>query len=230
VHNAFGQSWAGILREGYARDFPDERLFNLARSGWAGMQRNSVFPWSGDINRSWSGYQAQVPVSNGEYPGQPVFRYVWLRVAAPPAAIYFDEKPVPAEGYAYNPATHELEVHFLMNAGVTVSMRGLKILTAPASDAAPETLTLEAPDNRSFGPDGTTLHYARHAPSSAAAAGAQLLIRNAQGQPVRTLPLNAAPGSYALAWDAHNAAGQPVPPGVYTAEVAGQHQRLIVTR
>ncbi|MBF9142283.1 TIM-barrel domain-containing protein [Hymenobacter properus] len=489
VHNAFGQSWAGILSEGYARDFPNERLFNLARSGWAGMQRNSVFPWSGDINRSWSGYQAQVPVllgmgqggvgymhsdaggfcvggidpelytrwlqmaslcpilrphasdvppepyfypdpykssvraavhlryqllpylytlawlnttrglplvramdfnnrypslpslppspedslvaqqlatandqyllgpsllvapvlhpgqrrrnvvlpngnwidfytnqaypgngtvgvpaplahppllvrggaflpmtayrpstafyrpdtlllryypdpqaseseftmydddghsaqalarrqyetltmrgfctpeqtdvilsSNGEYPGQPVFRYLRLlvqRVAAPPTAIYFDEKPVPAEGYAYNPTTHELEVHFLMNAGVAVSMRGLKILASPASDAAPETLTLEAPDRRSFGPGGTTLHFTRHASSPTEA---QLLIRNAQGRTVRALPLAAAPGPHALAWDARGAAGQPVPPGVYTAEVAGQHQRLIVAQ
>ncbi|MFD2721765.1 TIM-barrel domain-containing protein [Hymenobacter monticola] len=519
VHNAFGQSWAGILREGYTRDFPEERLFNLARSGWAGMQRNSVFPWSGDINRSWSGYQAQVPVmlgmgqggvgymhsdaggfcvggldpelytrwlqmaslgpilrphasevppepyfypdpykssvrdavhlryqllpylytlawqntarglplvramdfnsgygrtpppppskaeylaeidaadgwgtppdrehfyrdvvtsalsdsavkalarandqyllgpnllvapvlhpsqrrrnvqlpsgnwidfytnhtyagnsvvgvpaplahapllvrggaflpmtayrpstalyrpdtlllryypdpsaseseftmydddghsaqalarrqyetltmrgfctpeqtdvllsSHGEYPGQPVFRYLRLlvqRVAAPPTAIFFDEKPVPAEGYAYDPVKHELEVHFLMNAGVAVSMRGLRILTASVADAAPETLTLEAPDSRSFGPRGTTLHYTRHSPSPVEA---QLLIRNAQGQPVRALPLVPAPGPHALAWDARDGSNQPVPPGVYTAEVAGQHQRLIVTR
>ncbi|MDO7849426.1 glycoside hydrolase family 31 protein [Hymenobacter sp. M29] len=520
VHNAYGQSWAGILSEGYARDFPDERVFNLARSGWAGMQRNAVFPWSGDINRSWSGFQAQVPVmvgmgqggvgymhsdaggfcvggidpelytrwlqmaslcpilrphgegvppepyyypdpykssvrdavhlryqllpylytlawqntarglplvratdfnsgygrtpppppskaeyqaeistddgwgppkdrerfyrdvvtsspsdsplktlpppndqyllgpnllvapvlhpsqrrrnvllpsgnwidfytnqtyagnrvvgvpaplahtpllvrggaflpmtayrpstalyrpdtlllryypdpsmeeseftmyddeghsaqaltrrqyetltmrgfctpeqtdvilsSNGEYPGQPVFRYVRLlvqRVAAPPTAIYFDEKPVPAEGFSYDPVKHELEVHFLMNAGVDVSLRGLKILPATAADAAPETLTLEGPDSRSFGPGGTTLRYSRLA--SRAAGPGQLRIRNAQGAVVRTLPLDAAPGPHALPWDARDDALRPLPPGVYVAEAAGQHQRLIVTR
>ncbi|MBD2714903.1 DUF5110 domain-containing protein [Microvirga sp. STR05] len=65
VHNGLGQAWAGILQENYTKEFPEERLFNLARSGWAGMQRNSVFPWSGDINRSWSGYRAQVPVMLG---------------------------------------------------------------------------------------------------------------------------------------------------------------------
>ncbi|SHK96452.1 TIM-barrel domain-containing protein [Hymenobacter psychrotolerans] len=65
VHNGLGQAWAGILQENYTREFPEERLFNLARSGWAGMQRNSVFPWSGDINRSWSGYRAQVPIMLG---------------------------------------------------------------------------------------------------------------------------------------------------------------------
>ncbi|GAA4010804.1 glycoside hydrolase family 31 protein [Hymenobacter fastidiosus] len=62
IHNAYGQAWAGILSENYARQYPNDRLFNLARSGWAGMQRHSVFPWSGDINRSWSGFQAQVPM------------------------------------------------------------------------------------------------------------------------------------------------------------------------
>ena len=60
-----GRAWADILQTNYAKAYPDERLFNLARSGWAGMQRNSVFPWSGDINRSWSGLQAQVPVMLG---------------------------------------------------------------------------------------------------------------------------------------------------------------------
>ncbi|WP_400194000.1 TIM-barrel domain-containing protein [Hymenobacter sp. B81] len=62
IHNAYGQAWSSILSENYARQYPQERLFNLARSGWAGMQRHSVFPWSGDVNRSWSGYQAQVPI------------------------------------------------------------------------------------------------------------------------------------------------------------------------
>ena len=65
VHNAYGITWAGILQDNYAKEYPDERLFNLARSGWAGMQRNSVFPWSGDINRSWSGLQAQIPIMLG---------------------------------------------------------------------------------------------------------------------------------------------------------------------
>ncbi|MBC8084356.1 MAG: hypothetical protein H7Z21_14225, partial [Hymenobacter sp.] len=65
VHNGLGQAWAGILQEKYSQEFPEERLFNLSRSGWAGMQRNSVFPWSGDINRSWSGFQAQVPIMLG---------------------------------------------------------------------------------------------------------------------------------------------------------------------
>ncbi|WP_165903870.1 TIM-barrel domain-containing protein [Hymenobacter gummosus] len=61
-HNGYGQAWASILSEGYQQHYPQERLFNLARSGWAGMQRHAVFPWSGDVSRSWAGLQAQVPI------------------------------------------------------------------------------------------------------------------------------------------------------------------------
>ena len=38
------------------------RPFLMPRSGNAGMQRYSAFPWSGDVSRSWSGLQAQIPV------------------------------------------------------------------------------------------------------------------------------------------------------------------------
>ncbi|MCI1187001.1 DUF5110 domain-containing protein [Hymenobacter sp. DH14] len=498
VHNAYGQVWAGIFRDNYAREFPEERVFNLARSGWAGLQRNGVFPWSGDINRSWSGFQAQVPVmlgmgqggvgymhsdaggfcvggidpelytrwlqmaslcpilrphgegvppepyfypepyksavreavhlryqllpylytlawqntttgaplvrtmdyeesyelrvkseelkrtvysesaislltpnsslltlnsndqyllgpnllvapvlhpsqrqrnvalpagnwidfysnqtytggqtvsvpaplahtpllvragalvpmtayrpstdqfradtlllryypdagtpnssftlyeddghsaralaenefatlrmqgtyangqstlrllSTGNYPGMPAFRLVRLlvqRVAAAPTGLQLDEQPIPAEGYAYNPTTHELEIHFLMRTDAAVRISGLQLLDARAVLTTPETLTLEAPDQRSFGPRGTTLRYTRHA-----AGAAELRIRNAQGQVVRTLPLEAAAGPHALPWDARDAARQPLLPGVYFAETQGQHQRLILTR
>ena len=65
VHNAYGMAWAQIYAKHYAAEYPRRRLFNLARSGWAGMQRLSVFPWSGDVQRSWSGFQAQVPIMLG---------------------------------------------------------------------------------------------------------------------------------------------------------------------
>ena len=487
VHNAYGQVWAGILRDNYAREFPDERVFNLARSGWAGLQRNGVFPWSGDINRSWSGFQAQVPVmlgmgqggvgymhsdaggfcagdidpelytrwlqmaslcpilrphgegvppepyyypdpyksavrdavhlryqllpylytlawqntttgaplvrsldfssqysvsgsqaagseyrapdtehqntqyllgpsllvapvlhpsqrqrnvtlpagnwvdfysnqtyaggrtvavpaplahtpllvqagaivpmtayrpstdqfradtlllryypdagtpnssftlyeddghsaqalaksefdlltltgrytatqttlelhaKGGHYPGQPAQRTVQLvvaRVAAAPAAVLLGGQPLPATAVAFAPATGELRVEFpLARPDAVLELRGLRLNTAPVANAAPEALTLEAPDQRSFGPRGTTLRYTRHA-----AGAARLRIRNAQGQLVRELPLYAATGPHALPWDARDAARRPLPPGVYTAEAAGQHQRLILTR
>ncbi len=169
--------------------------------------------------------------SSGAYPGQPAFRFVRLlvqRVAAPPTGILFDEQPVPPEGYSYDAARHELEIHFLMHAGVAVSIRGLELLAEPAGLAAPEALTLEAPDSRSFGPQGTTLRYSH--PAGTLPAPAELRIRNGQGALVRTLPLAPEPGPHALPWDARDAAGRPLPPGVYIAEAAGQHQRLILTR
>ena len=167
--------------------------------------------------------------SAGQYPGQPLFRFVRLlvqRVAAPPTGMLFDEQPVPAEGYSYNPARHELEIHFLMHAGVAVSIRGLQLLDAPAGLAAPEALALEAPDSRSFGPGGTMLHYTCF--SGGPIEPAEVRIRSPLGQLVRTLVLATGPGPHALPWDARDARGRPVPPGVYTAEAAGQHQRLIV--
>jgi alpha-glucosidase (family GH31 glycosyl hydrolase) len=65
VHNVFALEWAGLLYNKYKIDFPNQRLFNLTRSGYAGMQRYSTFTWSGDVNRSWEGFQAQIPIMLG---------------------------------------------------------------------------------------------------------------------------------------------------------------------
>jgi oligosaccharide 4-alpha-D-glucosyltransferase len=512
VHNAYGQEWAGIFTENYAREYPNERIFNLARSGWAGMQRNSVFPWSGDINRSWSGLQAQVPgmlgmgqagvgymhsdaggfcvgpvdpelytrwlqmaslcpvmrphgegvppepywfpnpyksavrdaahlryelhpylytlawenttkglplartmdydkpyggeevvpgigasvlgigalektspsltanakyptpntqlpndqyllgpnllvapilhpsqrrrnvelpagswidfytnqtyaggrtagipaplartpllvkagafvpmtpyqpstaryrpdtllvryypdprvgeseftlyeddghsaqalakkefetltmrgfwgrnqtdvllSSDGEYPGQPVFRLLKLlvqRVAAPPTAVFLDGQLAPAEGWTYNAERRELDIHFLMNAGTAVSIRGLKIDAQFRRDDAPDALTLEAPSDRTFGPGGTTLHYTRQQSiaTNTQLTDTQLRISDSQGRVVFTAPLSDEPGAHSLRWNARTTQGQTLPLGVYTAEAGGQHQRLILTQ
>lgn len=65
VHNIYSLLWAKLLDEKYNAYYPNERLFNLSRSGYAGMQRYSTFPWSGDIQRSFSGLQAQIPIMLG---------------------------------------------------------------------------------------------------------------------------------------------------------------------
>jgi len=65
VHNLYSNYWSRLLKEGYQKDFPDRRLFNLNRSGWVGMQRFSVFPWSGDVSRSWDAFRAQLPIMLG---------------------------------------------------------------------------------------------------------------------------------------------------------------------
>lgn len=62
VHNIYGHYWEKVLYDGYKADYPDRRIFNLSRSGFAGSQRFSIFPWSGDVSRSWGGLEAQVPI------------------------------------------------------------------------------------------------------------------------------------------------------------------------
>ncbi len=65
VHNLYGHWWSKMLFEKYSENYPEERLFHLNRSGFAGSQRYAVFPWSGDVSRSWSGLKAQLPVMLG---------------------------------------------------------------------------------------------------------------------------------------------------------------------
>lgn len=59
IHNAYGHQWAKIIYDGYQRDFPNERLFNLMRAGAPGSQKYGMIPWSGDVNRTWGGLQSQ---------------------------------------------------------------------------------------------------------------------------------------------------------------------------
>jgi alpha-glucosidase (family GH31 glycosyl hydrolase) len=62
VHNIYGHYWDKMLFEKYAENYPDTRLFHLQRSGFAGTQHFSAFPWTGDVSRSWGGLQAQLPL------------------------------------------------------------------------------------------------------------------------------------------------------------------------
>jgi oligosaccharide 4-alpha-D-glucosyltransferase len=65
VHNIYGHSWTKMLYNQYAKAFPDKRLFSLNRAGFAGSQRYSIFPWTGDVSRSWSGLRSQLDVLLG---------------------------------------------------------------------------------------------------------------------------------------------------------------------
>ncbi len=62
VHNIYGHYWHKALFENFRNDFPNKRLFNLNRAGFAGSQRYSIYPWTGDVSRSWGGLQAQLPL------------------------------------------------------------------------------------------------------------------------------------------------------------------------
>jgi alpha-glucosidase (family GH31 glycosyl hydrolase) len=62
VHNVYNLLWAETIYEGSLRYRPNGRVFNLTRSGYAGIQRYGVFTWSGDVSRSYGGLQVQVPI------------------------------------------------------------------------------------------------------------------------------------------------------------------------
>ncbi|MEO6168715.1 MAG: TIM-barrel domain-containing protein, partial [Chitinophagales bacterium] len=53
VHNIYGHYWTKMLYDQFALNYPNKRLFSLNRSGFAGTQRYCIFPWSGDVSRSW---------------------------------------------------------------------------------------------------------------------------------------------------------------------------------
>jgi oligosaccharide 4-alpha-D-glucosyltransferase len=65
VHNIYGHTWTKMLYNYYANEYPNKRLFSLNRSGFAGSQRFGIFPWTGDVSRSWSGFRAQLPTLLG---------------------------------------------------------------------------------------------------------------------------------------------------------------------
>lgn len=65
THNLYSLIWAGDIQRGFEGHFPDKRLFDLIRSGYAGMQRFSTFPWSGDSQRSWTSLHGQIPLVLG---------------------------------------------------------------------------------------------------------------------------------------------------------------------
>lgn len=59
LHNIYGHDWAKLVFEGYKKEFPNVRPFILMRAGAVGSQRFGMIPWTGDVNRSWGGLQAQ---------------------------------------------------------------------------------------------------------------------------------------------------------------------------
>ncbi len=62
VHNMYGHEWSKMVFEKYAKYYPNQRLFHLNRSGYAGTWRYGSVPWSGDVSRSWDGFRAQLPI------------------------------------------------------------------------------------------------------------------------------------------------------------------------
>lgn len=59
VHNVYNLLWAQTIYENWRTWRPNQRTFNLTRSGSAGIQRYGTFLWSGDVARQWSAFQDQ---------------------------------------------------------------------------------------------------------------------------------------------------------------------------
>jgi alpha-glucosidase len=59
LHNRFDLFRQQAFAEGEARDNPNRRPYLLCRSGGAGMQRFGAGVWSGDINNTWTVFEAQ---------------------------------------------------------------------------------------------------------------------------------------------------------------------------
>jgi alpha-D-xyloside xylohydrolase len=58
--NPYSLVHSGGMVEGLRRDQPDTRQFILSRSGFAGIQRNSVAVWSGDTASRWNNLYDQI--------------------------------------------------------------------------------------------------------------------------------------------------------------------------
>ena len=62
VHNIYDFLWAKTIFEGMEKFRPGDRVFNLTRSGWAGIQRYGAVTWSGDVSRTFEGLASQIPI------------------------------------------------------------------------------------------------------------------------------------------------------------------------
>lgn len=62
ISNVENLLWMQSVANGFAQLRPDQRLFNLTRSGWAGQQRYGPVTWSGDVYKTFTGLQIQLPM------------------------------------------------------------------------------------------------------------------------------------------------------------------------
>lgn len=61
VQNPYSLEVTRAMYEGKREEFPNERVFNLTRSAYAGQQRYGAASWSGDVEASWEQLSEQIP-------------------------------------------------------------------------------------------------------------------------------------------------------------------------
>ncbi|MFI3305135.1 MAG: glycoside hydrolase family 31 protein [Rikenellaceae bacterium] len=60
VENSYSLLVSKSVYDGHREEFPDERVFNLTRSAYAGQQRYGVASWSGDVAATWEQFGEQI--------------------------------------------------------------------------------------------------------------------------------------------------------------------------
>ncbi len=65
VLNGYALQNARAVYEGQRKAAPNQRVFNLTRSGYAGQQRYGAASWSGDITSTWTAMRKQIPAGLG---------------------------------------------------------------------------------------------------------------------------------------------------------------------
>ncbi len=61
VANAYSLLVNQAMYEGRRKEYPDQRVFNLTRSAYAGQQRYGATSWSGDVAATWEQFAEQIP-------------------------------------------------------------------------------------------------------------------------------------------------------------------------
>ncbi|PQV48999.1 alpha-D-xyloside xylohydrolase [Jejuia pallidilutea] len=60
VQNPYSLEVTRAMYEGRRAEFPNQRVFNLTRSAYAGQQRYGATSWSGDVEASWEQLEEQI--------------------------------------------------------------------------------------------------------------------------------------------------------------------------
>ncbi len=65
VHNIYSFLFAKIIWDGFQKDYPNRRVYNITRAGTAGMQRFGAVHWSGDASKTYKSFEYQIPMTIG---------------------------------------------------------------------------------------------------------------------------------------------------------------------
>jgi alpha-D-xyloside xylohydrolase len=92
--NAFALVNSQAVYEGQREVAPDQRVFILTRSAFAGMQRYASSTWSGDVSSDWASFRKQIPAGlNFSLSGIPYWTTDIGGFAVPPKWSSRDPKP-----------------------------------------------------------------------------------------------------------------------------------------